>query len=180
MRLISILVVAGLGSPALGTTIIDFEDWTGGEEPQYIVTSSGFDFHGFLSVGPASASNNSTNALDSLQSTLKMNQVGLASFSVISIDLHEGLDDTGTASVKLVGSRDSTQVVQTFALDGDPDTYETFHPVGFSDLVGVHFYAYDAQGDCASGLSIDNVVVPEPTMIGALPVAVWLLRKRRY
>ena len=179
------LVMAGVLAAAVGHSgadaamIIDFEDWTGGGGPQYLVVSGGFTFAGLLSVSPDAETDNPTNALHSLDLGCKVIQPSGLPFAIYSLDLQEGLGASETVSVKLVGHRSESDVIQTFYLDGQTSTYETFCAVGFTDLSGVHFSAYDAQGIQLPGFSVDNIVVPEPFSIALLAAAFLALVVRK-
>lgn len=146
------------GGAAQGASVVDFEDCSGG----YPVLSRGFDFHGSVFVSADPMSNNPTNALRTLHSGTKMLKGGNL-FSVVSLDLQEGLGASTTASVMLLGYRPGgLQVMETFTLDGNPATFETFRPDGFLGVDGVSFFTYDPQGSPTGEFSIDNIVVPEP------------------
>jgi len=170
-RITAVLAIALGASATEATTIVDFEDWTGGGEQQDIVLSRGFAFAGALSVSPDSGTNNPTKALHSLDLGGKVVQASGLPFAIYSLDLQEGLGASETVAVKLVGHRSGTDVIQTFTLDGQASTYETFYPLGFTDLSIVHFYAYDAQGQQSPVFSVDNIVVPDPLSIVLLAMA---------
>lgn len=170
-----LLLSAGVAQAA---TIIDFEDWTGGNGQQWAVESRGYVFYGTLFVGPVAGTNNPTNAL---QDTFKTWPVATAAepFTIISLDLQEG--SAGTTMIELMGYREGgAQVFETLRLDGLASTFETFYPTGFSELIGLRVHTYDAAGAPSSGMSVDNiVVVPEPLTFSLLSYGAIGLRRRR-
>jgi len=175
MRFISILVLGGLVSPALGTTIIDFEDWTGGSGDQTSITSGGFAFSlltgGSFFIAPHPEGGNPTLSLQMRSGVLLMSRGDGAPFSVISLDLQEGLPTNPGAVVSLTGIvNDGVGVKELFWLDGLPDTYETFYPVEFIAID--HLELHEGRT-----FSLDNIVIPEPGTLSMLVLALCLLHK---
>lgn len=173
-----IILTLVITSPAWANSIIDFEDWTGGRDVQYDVESRGFFFSNgsILSIEPQTG--NTTCALHSLSSTLKFADPG-ETFSIISIDLQEGLGTADSIFITLIGYRALLpSIVQTFTLDGYSNTFETFHPSGFSDLTGAQLYAHNAQGQNAQGFSVDNIIVPEPGVLSVVLFGIGIFARR--
>lgn len=169
---------------AQATTVIDFEDWTGGSGEQFLIKSKGFVLGEILSVGPDIGTDNVTNTLHSgprFKMGPESGSVWNGRFTLVSFDLQEGSAASQTRSIELVGYQGGgQQVFESIALDGLGSTYETLYPVGFSGLTGLICYAYTAQGDPSAGFSIDNIViVPEPSSLGLGMLGLLAVRKRK-
>ena len=179
MRFVSILLLGGLVNPALGTTVIDFEDWTGGTGDQTSITSGGFNFTGAaFFIAPHPDGGNPTLSLQMRVGVLEVSKVGGGTFSIISLDLQEGLPAHLATVVSLTGISNSRGVVvkELFFLDGLPDTYETFYPVGF---VGIDRLLLQAEPGPSPTFSLDNIVIPEPATLCMVVLASCLLHKPR-
>lgn len=176
------LVLAALlaGGAAQAASVVDFEDWAGVGGHQFDTHWGGYVFAGNFYVGTHPGTNNPTNVLYTSSGGLKFLQETEGIFTLNSIDLQEGFGPGDTVSVTLLGYRPGgPQVMETFNLDGDPATFETFHPASFSGVDQVNFFAYDAQGSPTRDLSIDNIVVPEPATVGLTLVGIAGVGKRR-
>ena len=169
-----------LAAPVHALPIIDFEDWTGGEGHQYTVVSHGYDFHGNLYVSPHPETDNPTNCLYSSASAGSKFGLGGLPFSITSLDLQEGFGASDTVSVRLAAYlAGGGDVQQTFVLDGLANTFQTFHPVGFSGIEVVFLYSYNAQGQYSTGgFSVDNIVVPEPAAASLILLGIMGVRMR--
>jgi hypothetical protein len=170
------------GSVAQGAAVIDFEDWAGVEGHQFGTLWGGCEFAGGFSVSLGIGTNNPSNVLHGHSSNVKFVEATNTPFTIFSLDLQEGVLGSDTVSITLVGSRSSLpNIAQTFALDGLSSTFQTFYPTGFIDVNEVFFYPYNAQGQISTaGFSVDNIVLPEPTMLcllllGAVMVRRWSL-----
>ncbi len=169
---------------AQATTVIDFEDWTGGSGHQAVIESKGFIIDGLmLSVGPDPGTNNATNTLHSAQ-LLKMGprrgSTWNGLFTLVSFDLQEGSAASQTSSIQLVGYRKGGwQLFETFIMDGLASTCETFYPAGFTEITDFYCYAYTAQGDPSVGFSVDNIVVPEPFSLCLIAPILLVVKPRR-
>jgi len=174
--LVAMLALAG---PARATAVIDFEDWTGGSGQQDVVVSRGFEFHGgVLSVFSTPGSSNLTNALHVGAAGPKMLSSDLSPFDLVSLDLQEGVGNT--VRVELIGHLTGPDWLSTtVTLDGDSTTFETFYLTGFSEVEMLFFNLYDAQGNYSSGLSIDNIVVPEPAAATLILLGMAVICRRR-
>lgn len=174
MRFMSILILVGLVSPALGATIIDFEDWTGGPGDQTFITYAGFNFSGgpfFIATHPEGGNNTLT--LQVRTGFLCISRADGGPFSVISLDLQEGSPTNPAIMVSLTGITQGVVAKEPFYLDGIANTYETFFPSGFVGINSLEFLPFPYL----STFSLDNLVVPEPSAVGMLVLAICLARR---
>ena len=102
--------------------------------------------------------------------------VGGGTFSLLSLDLQEGLFSTPpTTSILVTGFfAGGGSVSQTFTLDGISSTFQTFYPSEFTGHEKVTLAA-DARGM----LSVDNLILPEPGAVLLFASAPVLLRRRQ-
>src|SRR5687768_9095601 len=123
-------------------TIVDFEDWAGGDENLTTAISGGFSFVAgngdFQIYASGSGSDNLTKTLHAYATSipsLTMAKLGGGTFNIDHLDLQDGFSWISSTSVTLTGFFPGGGTIsQTLALDGNVQTYETFYPSGFSGL----------------------------------------------
>lgn len=175
LRFISILALGWLVNPALGSEIIDFEDWTGGTGDQTSIAYGGFNFstNGAFFIAPDPDGGNPSLSLHMRSGVLEVSKVDGGSFSIVSLDLQEGLLANPSTYVTLTGF--FTDIVkEPFFLDGLADTYETFYPTGFIGIDRLDLYAGGPS------FSLDNIAIPEPMTLCMLVLALCLPHKPRF
>lgn len=179
-RAVAVAIFALLAADgAEAATIIDFEDWAGGSSDQTLVTSRGFNFasQAGLFVSPDPSGGNLTQSLHSrTYDGGTLTKIDGTAFSILSLDLHEGLPGHFATTVTLTGERAGGVVAKVkFTLDGLGNTYETFYPVAFSNIDSVTLSS-DVWG---TTFSLDNIVVPEPGVLGLILFGLAGILRRR-
>ncbi len=159
----SLVILYSYGS-SQANTIVDFEDWAGGDSGVLSLDSHGFHFEipsgASLQVLTGGGTNNSTHRLFlRFTNSMTMTRVGGGLFDINSLDLQEGFSSPYSTSVTINGFfPGSGSISQAFTLDDLSNTYQTFSSSGFSGLDHAVL-----QG--TAGFSIDNIIVPEPSAV---------------
>ncbi len=173
----SLVILCAYGS-AQASTIVDFEDWTGDNTERTLADSRGFNFAAdpghFFIIGNFGTSGH--RLVTRADCSVTMTKVGGGLFDINSLDFREG-GSAGNTIITLTGFfAAGGSISQIYTLDGNTDTSQTFHPLGFNALSSAVFQPVDAQ----ITMAVDNIITPEAsTMILFASAALFLRRRPR-